>query len=197
MGRKTCLRSPDPKETPPQMSRIATTMRRALLPLGVFGAAVAAHYLWSGFFPEADPIQSQWAQVAVPASCLKRYLETQSYFLGYSYGLSLAFAAAALRRYRERRSCAARNLALGSITLSGALALAGCFLAGCCGSPMLAVYLTLLGAWFLPVAKPLVAALTTITILAAWAWLNRGPRQSGVYPNSSEASDPQDNCPWG
>ena len=39
---------------------------------------------------------------------------------------------------------------------------------GCCGSPMLAVYLSLFGAAFLPWAKPLIALLTTVTLFAAW-----------------------------
>jgi hypothetical protein len=59
------------------------------------------------------------------------------------------------------------------VTFSGFLAVAGCFLLGCCGSPMLAVYLSLFGAGFLPFAKPLVAALTTLSILGAWCWVSR------------------------
>ena len=35
--------------------------------------------------------------------------------VGYSYALSLTFAAAALRRYREKRYCSAQTLALGCL----------------------------------------------------------------------------------
>ena len=38
---------------------------------------------------------------------------------------------------------------MGGITLSGFLAVAGCYLLGCCGSPMLAVYMSLFGVSFL------------------------------------------------
>jgi hypothetical protein len=62
------------------------------------------------------------------------------------------------------------------------LALAGCFLVGCCGSPMLVVYLSLFGAWFLPLAKPLVAVVTTISIAAAWWWMRRKQALSDPYP---------------
>lgn len=150
-------------------------LKRAILPASVFGAVLLGHYLWSGFFPEVDPAQARWASFPTSdsPSWLKRYLETQSYWLGYSYALSLAFAAVLVRRYWVERFCSGKTLAAGGVTFSAFLALAGCFLAGCCGSPMLVVYLNLFGAWFLPVAKPLVAALTTLTIIGAWWWMNK------------------------
>jgi hypothetical protein len=127
---------------------------------------------WSGLFPKWTRSRPAglpaWAGAS---SWLNRYLETQGYWLGYSYALSLAFAAAALRRYREERFCSAKTLAFGGVTLSGFLALAGCFLVGCCGSPMLVVYLSLFGAGFLHLAKPLVAVVTTLSIIGAWWWM--------------------------
>jgi hypothetical protein len=151
------------------------------------GVAVA-HYVWSGLFSEVDPVQARWATLpgVGASSWLHRYLETQSYWLGYSYALSLAFAAAALRRYREKRYCSAKTLALGGVTLTGFLALAGCFLVGCCGSPMLVIYLSLFGAWFLPLAKPLVAIITTFSIIWAWWWMKR--RQSSADPAFTSSS---------
>jgi hypothetical protein len=143
------------------------------LPLGAFAATVAVHFLWLGLFPEQDPAQSRWA--ALPSegvtSWLPKYLAAGNYWLGYSYGLSLAFAAAALRRYRRHRSRGAGKFALGGVTLSGFLAAAGCYLVGCCGSPMLVVWLNVFGARFLPFAKPLLAALTTLSIAGAWWWM--------------------------
>lgn len=144
-------------------------IRRALLPLGVFLAVMGMHFVWLGLFPEQDPAQSRWAEVpGGGGTWLQTYLDGGSYWLGYSYGIALAFAAAGLRRYREQRLAASRNLALGALSVSGVLAVAGCYLLGCCGSPMLAVYLSLFGATFLPWAKPLVATLTTASLLVAW-----------------------------
>jgi len=130
------------------MTAFKQKLPRFLLPLGVFLGVAMAHYVWSGLFPEVDPAQARWASLprAGASSWLNRYIETQGYWLSYSYALSLAFAAAALRRYREERFCSAKTLAFGGVTLSGFLALAGCFLVGCCGSPMLVVYLSLFGA---------------------------------------------------
>lgn len=144
------------------------TIRRTLLPLMVFLGIVGVHFVWLGLFPERDPAQSRWADVPSDSSWLRSYVEGGNYWLGYSYGVSLAFAAAAFRAYRERRLTAGRNLALGGLSVSGVLAVAGCYLLGCCGSPMLAVYLSLFGAAFLPWAKPLVAGLTTVGLIAAW-----------------------------
>jgi hypothetical protein len=161
--------------------------RRLLLPLAVFLAVAAAHFVWSGLFPEVDPAQARWASLpGAGISWLQRYIATKNYWLGYSYALSLAFAAVALRRYREERSCSAKTLAFGGVTFSGLLALAACFLVGCCGSPMLVVYLSLFGAWFLPLAKPLVAVFTTISIVGAWWWMKR--RQSSHDPASITSS---------
>jgi hypothetical protein len=101
------------------------------------------------------------------------YIEARDYLTGYSYASSLAFAVVAFRRYREKQMCSARNFALGGVTLSGFLAVSGCFLLGCCGSPMLGVYLSLFGTSFLPWAKPLIAGLMTTVMIAVSYWWMR------------------------
>lgn len=160
-------------------------IRRLLLPALVFAAVGLVHYVWLGVFPERDPVQTRWETVAPEsASWFSRYVRAQSYWLGYSYALSLAFAAVALRRYRKHRMCAARNLAIGGVTFSGVLAVAGCFLVGCCGSPMLGVYLSLFGATFLPLAKPFVAGLTTVIIALSYWWMRRHIRADTQSANS-------------
>ena len=167
---------------------VVRSLRSAALPLSIFVGVAVIHYAWVGLYPEQDPLQDRWIAVrtAMTPSWLQLYIETRSYWLGFSYALSIAFAAVALRRYREKRFCATRNLAIGGVTFSGFLAVAGCYLIGCCGSPMLAVYLSLSGTAFLPLAKPLVALLTTIFISAAWWWMNRSQR-SGVRETAQES----------
>lgn len=148
-------------------------LRRILLPIAVFTGVVAVHFAYKGLFPEKNPAQSRWLAVATDRSWMQSYIASGSYWLGYSYALSLAFASVAFRRFRERRVSTARTLAIGGVTLTGILAFAGCFLIGCCGSPMLAVYLSLFGAAFLPFAKPLVAGLTTVSLVGGWWWMTR------------------------
>lgn len=177
------------------MNAAGCKLPRFLLPLGVFLGVAAAHYVWSGLFPEVAPAQARWASLpGAEPSWLSRYLETQGYWLGYSYALSLAFAAAALRRYREERYCSTKTLAIGGLTFSGFLALAGCFLAGCCGSPMLVVYLSLFGAWFLPLAKPLAAVITTLSIIGAWWWMKRRYRSMAFQAELAPSSGQRPEC---
>lgn len=148
-------------------------LRRVLIPACVFIIVFVIHYIWLGLFPERSAAQNLWAPVET--NWLQTYIASQNYWLGFSYGLSLAFAAYAILRYREERISGARNLAVGSISFTGFLAIAGCFLLGCCGSPMLAVYISLFGAAFLPFIpfmKPFVALVTVISISLALIWMN-------------------------
>ena len=149
------------------------------MPVGVFAAVWAAHYLWLAVFPEtAGTAQSQWVTFdsAPEVSDWQRYVASKSYLLGYVYALSLAFAASSYRLYREKKSCDARRVTVGSIGFSGMLGAGSCFLLGCCGSPMLGVYISLFGAGFAPLAKPAVAALSTVMIGGTWLWMDRKVR---------------------
>lgn len=137
----------------------------------VFACTITLHYLWLGFFPEQDPAQAGWLVLPVEASWLDLYLDGQNYWLGYSYALSLAFVSNALGHYWQTHSRTSGGIAIGSLSFTGALALTGCFLIGCCGSPMLIVWLNLFGAAFLPFTKPLMAVITTISVAGAWWWL--------------------------
>lgn len=181
---------------------------RWMLPIAVFALVATAHYLWLGFFPENTATSAgaagtecidaacREAETCAPAttsSWAGRYIAGQNYWLGLSYGSSLAFAAVALRRYREWRLCSARNLAIGSVSISGVFAVVGCYLLGCCGSPMLGVYLSLFGATFLPLAKPLVALLTVLSLGGAWGWMRRRERRVLAECGGPE-TDPACHC---
>lgn len=157
------------------MRLLVNRIRRSVLPAAVFVSVMALHFTWTGLFPDTDPAQGRWAAV-IPAdepSWLETYIDTQSYWLGYSYALAFTFAMVALRRYLGNRARAEKRLAIGGFTLTGFLIATGCFLVGCCGSPMLIVYLNIFGAAFLPLAKPIMAGFTTLTIILAWLWMNR------------------------
>ena len=146
-----------------------STFRPLKWPLIVFGSVWVFHYFWLALFGAAADL----CDLPGKATWWRIYLDTQSYFLGFSYALSLAFAAYAFQRFREQNSRKDGALALGGVTYSGILVAVGCFLIGCCGSPMLAVYGNFLGAAFLPFAKPLIAALTVLSVGIAWRWMER------------------------
>jgi predicted permease len=106
---------------------------------------------------------------------LGAYWRAQDYFLGFSYALAAAFAAWALGRlifFRQDRA-AATGAAVGGVTLVGILMAGGCFLIGCCGSPMLAVYLSLFGAKALGLGKPLTALITLASVSCVYWCLSR------------------------
>lgn len=163
------------------MTKIILYIRRILLPAAVFAAGLMLHFIWRGLFPEQDPVQAQWVMFPDHPSWFSEYIRSEAYWFGYSYALCLAFVVDAFRNFRQSQCATSRNAAIGGITFSGALAFFGCFLIGCCGSPMLVVWLNLFGASFLPFAKPLIASITTITIFGMWGWMlyKRRTNQNG------------------
>lgn len=162
------------------MRPLRDVARDGLLPFGVFVATVAVHYLWTSRPPAPPVADSPWAPLpGQAASRLGLYLAAGGHWLAYSYGISFGFAAVALRRFVRQRTAAGGGFALGGATFSGLLAFFGCYLTGCCGSPLLVVYLNLFGAGFLPFAGPFVAGVTTLSIAGAWWWMTRADRKSG------------------
>ncbi len=160
------------------MKPLRTLLKDSLFPLAVFAATAVIHYIWTSASPALVAVPSPWVSLPVEEPTrLSLYLQGGGYWLAYSYGISFAFAAVALRRYIQRRTAAGGGFALGGATFSGLLAFFGCYLTGCCGSPMLIVYLNLFGAGFLPFAKPFIAAVTTLSILGAWWWMTRSDRK--------------------
>ena len=147
---------------------------RVLVPAAVFVLVLGAHFVWAGRDAECTTTDQCCETACAPStSRMSGYVDEGSYWLGLSYASSAAFAAIVLRRAFERRSAAARAGAARGLALSALLPFAGCWLVGCCGSPMLAVYLNFLGASFLPFAKPLIAVLTGAMLAASWAWMRR------------------------
>ncbi|MBX9685245.1 MAG: hypothetical protein K2X27_01010 [Candidatus Obscuribacterales bacterium] len=162
------------------------TLGRVLLPVGVFCLAYGLHYLWFSTHPEPLKLPQDICEDGCNLpSMWDRYIQTQNYLLGYSCALGFAFAADALRRYIELHSTSARNMAAGSAGITALFCGGACFLFGCCGSPMLGVWLTLFGANVLPMAKPIAAGVATIAVaIAAW-WSYRKQAQPCCAPGAS------------
>lgn len=102
-------------------------------------------------------------------SWFKRYIQEQEYFLGISYALSIAFVAFAFLKFKENRKKALKA-AFGGGTLAIILWFL-CFLFGCCGSPMLIVYLNLIGISNLKIPKFVLLVMTIIFIGIGYIWL--------------------------
>ena len=155
------------------------TRSMIVYPLLVFLGTFIVHFLYVNLFPEKTSAQTLW--VTIPHSwSLKTYLEQGNIYLGFSYALSLAFAAYAFLRYRQDRLCNGKVTVIAGLSFTGLLSVLGCFLIGCCGSPMLIVYLNLFGAAFLPFTKPLIALLTVVFVSIGYWWLARPSRKNNT-----------------
>lgn len=145
----------------------------------VFAAVLFGHFLYVTRPAAVPQHHGPWAVYQVdqpPQSRWDRYTAPGEYWLGLSYGLAGAFATWCFARIiRLRREALGANAA--GLTLSAVLWAGVCFLTGCCGSPMLPVYLGLFGPKFLSVTKPLTFGLTLLSIVVGYAWmLKRAPR---------------------
>ena len=143
--------------------------KRVLLSLSAFIVVLFLHASYS--ILQGEKLAEKWAGTH-DTKYLDLYVQHSDYLIGASYALAIGFSIYALLRFLENRKAGFAGL-IGGITLTGTLYVAGCFLLGCCGSPMLAVYLTLFGSSFLGFAKPLTFGLTFASIVAGWIWMER------------------------
>ena len=174
------------------------------LPLVIFGLVFVFHALYIRRI-SSEPAPG-WANVGIVDNTwlgFGAYVEAGDYFTGFSYALASAFGAWAIMQFFYQRRAAMAAGAVGSVSLMGILMVGGCFLIGCCGSPMLAVYLSIFGAKALGVGKPLMAVVTLLSTGGGYYWLsrrmgNRNPHRgaaaccSGPSCCSHAASSPGD-----
>lgn len=139
-----------------------------------FGCVIALHALYTVL--QAKHVAERWVTVG-ELDYLSLYVERGQYLIGASYALAIGFSIYALARFIESQRKGFAGF-VGGITLTGVLYVAGCFLLGCCGSPMLAVYLTLFGASFLDLTRELTFALTLASVVVGYVWMERNsPKQ--------------------
>ncbi len=143
--------------------------KRLLYPTAAFVAVYFLHGVYSLW--DAARLSAKWAAIdnAPPFS---RYIEQQDYFMGLSYGLAAAFTVYSFIRFSTGQRGGLTG-AIGGMTLTGILYFGGCFLLGCCGSPMLTVYLSLFGSSYAGFTKPIVLVVTVISVVISWLWMQR------------------------
>ena len=148
-------------------------MKRFLLPLTGFFVVLVVHASYTIF--ENVRLAEHWARVADP-NYIALYFSNGEYLVGASYALAVGFSIYALVRFAGSRNKSVTGF-LGGITFTGALYVGGCFLLGCCGSPMLAVYLTLFGSSFLGFTKPLTCILILASVVVVgYIWMERSSK---------------------
>jgi len=134
-------------------------VKKVIIPLSTFISVFTLHLLYFKLTEETCG-SIFWFQ---------RYAKEQEYFLGISYALSFAFMAFAFLKFKENRKRALKA-AIGGGLLAVILWFL-CFLFGCCGSPMLIVYLNLIGLSSLKVSKLALLVMTIIFIGIGYIWL--------------------------
>jgi hypothetical protein len=165
-------------ETPPRLIWLLATM--------AFVAVFVGHVLYLRHVTIAP--QKGWADNFNPSvSFWQSYIISQDYFVSFSYALSASFAVWATARFVYFRRRAAAVGALGGVSVVTLLAAAGCFLIGCCGSPMLPIYVSLLGSKAAGIGKPLMALISLISIGGGYLYVVRRPE--------CNCTDPKD-CPF-
>lgn len=151
-------------------------MKRKIALLLSAGAVVfalhAGYLIWRG-----EHITSQWASVG-GESAFRYYFSQRDYLLSLSYAVLAAFTVHAFLKARERAKSAVAGVAGGSF-MATVLAVGGCWLVGCCGSPLLPVYLSFFGSSFVGFTKPLVLALTLTSVGVSLWWMNRQSKETG------------------
>jgi len=158
---------------------------RKVLPVTVGLIVFGSHIAWYVLFPETNA--SVWGNVAPSFSDgLHAYSAFGAPWLGASYALSAVFTMYGLLTFRESRRKAAAG-AVGGLAAMGALYAVGCFALGCCGSPMLPIYLSLLGGKFGGVGGPVMFGLTLLSVGIGFLILGRKARCACEGPRTEDS----------
>lgn len=154
-----------------KQSRISPYFFR-LLGIVAFIAVFITHVLYLLYLTGES--QKGWADNFGPSPTFwQSYLSSEDYFVSFSYALSASFAVWAAARFAYSRRSVAAVGALGGVSILSLLTAAGCFLIGCCGSPMLPIYASLFGSKAAGVGKPLMALISLLSIGAGYLYILR------------------------
>ncbi|GAM10806.1 hypothetical protein OR1_03103 [Geobacter sp. OR-1] len=139
---------------------------KKLMPSAIFVTAFAMHLIYLLVFREPG---------CGPPPTLSGYFSNGDVFLGFSYALGAAFSVWSFILFMSCRSKSSAAGAASGTVLTTGLAAAGCFLTGCCGSPMFAVYAGIFGIGTFTIPKWVVALLTA-SLCGASIWWQKKSR---------------------
>jgi hypothetical protein len=143
---------------------------RYVVPVLLFALVLCAHFIQAERRrirrPDFDYSVGAWSAAA------RSYASRDKIWLGLSLATAAGFVAFWLKRPCKTRKQAVKG-AGGGLAMATFLHGIGCFLLGCCGSPMLAVYVGLLGPRFAGLTGPINFGLTVLSIAVSCVWLKR------------------------
>jgi len=144
------------------------TKKQKIISTVGFCLTLLIHFFWVS--KNLAP-QLQWSDIKTVSentlSGYQMYFQDGEYYFGLSYALAIAFTLFAFSRIKIDKKKGATGF-FGGITFSALLATFGCFMIGCCGSPMAIVYINMFGSSYLNVAKPLMFIITLLSVLYAY-----------------------------
>ncbi len=116
-------------------------------------------------------VYKNWVQMQ-DVNFIFLYFQRLDFLMGLSCALAVAFTVYAIIQFIALNKNCLEGV-VGGATLSGIIYFLGCFLVGCCGSPMLIVYAGLFGPAFLRFTKPLIFLFTALSVLIGVCWIKR------------------------
>lgn len=145
------------------------------------------HFLWVSHDLEPNSIWADSIQLSEQPqlSGYDLYFRDGEYFLGLSFAGAIAFTVFAISRVKTDQKKGFIGV-LGGTSLSAGLYTFGCFLVGCCGSPMIVIYAGLFGSSFLGFTKPLIFAVTALSIAFAYWRMTKLPKGECCSPSNPE-----------
>lgn len=161
------------------------------IPLLFFIFILIVHFFLTDY--AVYKVELQWEEVSLN-TYIKNHFVNKNIYLGYSYAIAGAFAIACLLNLITASGGIKKSIK--GITISAILWATICFMSGCCGSPMLAVYLSLFGSAVVGVTKPLTAAITTLSIALSYYYVIRFNSKNLMYSVSNKSILTEKNNPF-
>jgi len=152
-------------------------MNHKIIVLTSFLIVFITHFIWvsSELEPRSVWIDSIELSEQPPLSGNDLYFKDGEYFLGLSFAVAIAFTVFAISKVKKDKKKGFIGV-LGGTSLSAGLYAFGCFLVGCCGSPMIVIYAGLFGSSFLGFTKPLIFGVTVLSIAFAYLRMTKLPK---------------------
>lgn len=138
-------------------------------------------------------VQRQWVETSLVAH-IKNHISNQNIYLGYSYAIAGAFASICILNLITASGGIKQSIQ--GVTVSVALWAGICFISGCCGSPMLAIYISLFGSKIAGFTKPITAGITTVSILLSFYYVLRFKNKNLIYNSADRGTFNVENNPF-
>ena len=164
------------------MQQILKLKNRFIILSGIFFLIFSLHAAYS--ILSSIQISKQWAGVE-GVNYFLLYFQQQDFMLGISYALAGAFTIYAFFKFQSNRKKTGIAGIIGGLTLMGILYGGACFLIGCCGSPMLAVYLGLIGPSYLGFTKPFILTSTILSLFIGFRWIEKKTKKCSCPGNDN------------